>query len=32
MGLIIFAIILGVVYNHACTKKENELISKEEDA
>ena len=27
--LIIFAIILGLVYNHACTKKENELSKKE---
>lgn len=25
MALIIFAIILGLVYNHACTKKENEM-------
>ena len=30
MGLIIFAIILGLIYNHFCTKKENELNSKEE--
>ena len=29
MALIIFAIILGLVYNHACTKKENELIKEE---
>jgi len=28
MGLIIFAIILGLVYNHACTKKENEMNQK----
>ena len=25
MALIIFAIILGLVYNHLCTKKEDEL-------
>jgi uncharacterized membrane protein (DUF485 family) len=25
MALIVFAIILGLLYNHACTKKENEL-------
>lgn len=30
MGLIIFAILLGLVYNHVCTKKENELSSKKE--
>jgi len=24
-GLIIFAIILGLIYNHLCTKKEDEL-------
>lgn len=30
MALIIFAIILGLVYNHVCTKKENELNNKEE--
>ncbi len=32
MALIIFAIILGLIYNHACTKKENELNKKEEEA
>jgi len=25
LGLIVFAVILGLVYNHACTKKENEM-------
>ena len=25
MALIIFAIVLGLIYNHACTKKENEM-------
>lgn len=25
MALIVFAIILGLIYNHACTKKENEI-------
>jgi uncharacterized membrane protein (DUF485 family) len=29
LGLIIFAIILGLVYNHVCTKKEDELNAKE---
>lgn len=32
MALIIFAIILGLIYNHACTKKENEMNSEEEVA
>jgi uncharacterized membrane protein (DUF485 family) len=32
MALIIFAIILGLLYNHACTKKENEMNSAEEVA
>ena len=32
MGLIIFAIILGLVYNHACTKKEDEMNKEEEAA
>jgi uncharacterized membrane protein (DUF485 family) len=32
MGLIIFAIILGLVYNHFCTKKEDEMNAKEEGA
>lgn len=30
LGLIIFAIVLGLVYNHACTKKENEMNSTKE--
>ena len=30
MALIILAIILGLVYNHACTKKENEMNKGEE--
>ncbi len=30
MGLILFAILLGLVYNHVCTKKENELNSAKE--
>lgn len=25
LALIVFAIILGLIYNHVCTKKENEL-------
>lgn len=25
LGLIVFAVILGLIYNHACTKKENEM-------
>ena len=29
LGLIIFAIILGLIYNHLCTKKEDELSKKE---
>ena len=32
MALIIFAIILGLVYNHLCTKKEDELNAKESEA
>jgi uncharacterized membrane protein (DUF485 family) len=32
MSLIIFAIILGLVYNFFCTKKENELNKKDEVA
>jgi uncharacterized membrane protein (DUF485 family) len=32
MALIIFAIVLGLLYNHACTKKENELSDDKEDA
>ena len=30
MALIIFAIILGLIYNHLCTKKEDEMNKKEE--
>jgi len=30
MALIVFAIILGLIYNHVCTKKEDELNGKEE--
>ena len=29
LALIIFAIILGLIYNHLCTKKEDELSAKE---
>jgi uncharacterized membrane protein (DUF485 family) len=29
MALIIFAIILGLVYNHVCTKKEDEMNAKD---
>lgn len=25
MGLIVLAIVLGVIYNHVCTRKENEM-------
>ena len=32
MALIIFAIILGLIYNYLCTKKENEMNGKKEDA
>jgi uncharacterized membrane protein (DUF485 family) len=32
LALIIFAIILGLIYNHVCTKKENELNSKNGEA
>ncbi len=32
MALIVFAIILGLVYNHVCTKKEDELNGKKENA
>ncbi|MDA3800027.1 MAG: DUF485 domain-containing protein [Kiritimatiellae bacterium] len=32
MALIIFAIILGVIYNHLCTKKEDEILGKEGEA
>lgn len=30
MGLIVLAIIMGVIYNHFCTKKEDELNKPEE--
>ncbi len=30
MALIVFAIILGLVYNHVCTKKENEMNTEQE--
>jgi uncharacterized membrane protein (DUF485 family) len=30
IGLIVFAIALGLVYNHVCTKKEDELNGKDE--
>ncbi len=30
IGLIIFAILLGLVYNHVCTKKENEINNAKE--
>ena len=32
MALIIFAIILGLIYNHLCTKKENEVNAAEREA
>ena len=32
LALIIFAIILGLIYNHLCTKKEDELSAKAEEA
>jgi uncharacterized membrane protein (DUF485 family) len=32
MALIVFAIVLGLVYNHFCTKKETELNIEGEDA
>lgn len=32
MALIIFAIILGLIYNHLCTKKEDEMSAKAEEA
>ncbi|MBN2683638.1 MAG: DUF485 domain-containing protein [Pontiellaceae bacterium] len=32
MALIIFAIILGIIYNHVCTKKEDEMNNKDEEA
>ena len=36
MGLIVLAIVMGVIYNHFCTKKEDELnkteVAKEEGA
>lgn len=30
IALIVFAIILGLVYNHVCTKKENEMNTEKE--
>jgi len=30
MALILFAILLGLVYNHVCTQKENEMNSQKE--
>jgi uncharacterized membrane protein (DUF485 family) len=30
MALIVFAVILGLIYNHVCTKKEDEMNNKEE--
>ena len=30
IGLIIFAILLGLAYNHACTKKENQMNNAKE--
>jgi len=30
-GLIILAIVMGLIYNHLCTRKENELNVKAED-
>jgi len=32
MALIIFAILLGLIYNHLCTKKEDEMNAKAEEA
>jgi uncharacterized membrane protein (DUF485 family) len=32
MSLIIFAIILGLVYNHVCTRKEDEMNTKDGEA
>jgi len=31
-GLIILAIVMGLIYNHLCTRKENELNVQPEDA
>jgi uncharacterized membrane protein (DUF485 family) len=31
MGLIVLAIVMGLVYNHMCTKKEDELNKPESD-
>ena len=31
MSLIIFAIVLGLIYNYFCTKKENEMNQKDGD-
>ncbi|MBC8207057.1 MAG: DUF485 domain-containing protein [Kiritimatiellales bacterium] len=32
LALIVFAIVLGLIYNHLCTKKEDEMNKKEEAA
>lgn len=32
MGLIVFAVLLGIVYNYLCSKYEDDLNSKEVDA
>jgi len=32
MALILFAVILGLIYNYVCTKKEDEMNGKKEDA
>lgn len=32
MGLIVFAIVLGMIYNHVCTKKEDEMAKTHPEA
>ena len=32
MGLILFAVLLGILYNYFCSKYEDEMNEKEEDA
>lgn len=32
IGLILFAVVLGLVYNYMCTKKEDEMNNKKGDA
>ena len=32
LALIVFAVILGLVYNHVCTKKEDEMNPKKKEA